>query len=133
MKKHYNIDAIFIDYFGLIRHPDDRIERWKQMVDISGRLKNLSRELKIAVVSAVQLNRDDDGKRPTLKSLSETKQLECDANDVFFLHRDGAPELNEDKLELIVAKQRDGGTGIFDIVHKKAFSKMIELEKSDYQ
>lgn len=132
MKSKENVEIIFLDYIGLIRHPNDKMQRWQQMAEISTRMKDLCRELKIPIVCAAQLTRDDADKMPTLKSLSDSKQLEADGDVIIFLHRDGPPEVHEDKLKLIVAKQRDGATGIFDIVHKKAYGRMVD-DTTDYQ
>lgn len=128
MKSHHGIEIIFIDYIGLIQHPNQKLERHRQVAEVSMRLKALARELNIPIVVASQLTRDDEGKMPTLRSLSESKQLEQDADLVIFLHRDGPPDSHEDKLKLILAKQRDGTSGIFDIIHKKAYGKMVQEE-----
>lgn len=132
MKRKDKVRAIYIDYLGLIRHPNEKLERWRQVSDISIRLKNLTKELKIPIICVVALGRDDENKLPTLKSISDTKQLEYDADLVIFLHRDGEPNPTDDRLKMIVAKQRDGDLDMSDIVHKKGYFKMIELEKDNF-
>jgi len=131
MKKNYGIDALFIDYLGIIRHPD-KIDRWRQMLDISQRLKKLARELDIPVVCAAQLGREADSQEPSLSNLKESSQIEADADVVIFLHRDGEQDQHEEKIKLIVAKNREGAVGRFNVIHKKAYGKMVEVAKDNY-
>jgi replicative DNA helicase len=128
MKKNHKIDIAFIDYLGIIRH-NEKGDRWKLMLDISQRLKKLARELDIPVVCAAQLGREADNQEPNLSNIKESSQIEADADIIMFLHRDGAQDQIEEKLKLIVAKNREGAVGRFEVIHKKAFGKMIEVSK----
>lgn len=132
MRKNHQVDIIFIDYLGIIRH-NEKGDRWKLMLDISQRLKKLARELEIPIVCAAQLGREADNQEPNLSNIKESSQIEADADIIMFLHREGEQDQIEEKLKLIVAKNREGAVGRFDVIHKKAFGKMVELVKDDYQ
>ena len=123
LKSREDIGILFVDYLGLVTQPGDS-PRWEKFSDISQALKSLARELKIPVVVLSQLTRPSDGKRPVLADLRETGSLEQDADVVLFLHpKEASSDKKNDQkqlVELIVAKQRQGETGIIDIMFDKA-------------
>lgn len=111
------VKAAFVDYLGLIGPADARAPREQQVAQITGKLKSLAKEQKIAVVLASQLNRmveSRDDKRPRLADLRESGAAEQDADVVMFVHRPGYYDSNIDSrvAECIVAKQRQGVTGV---------------------
>jgi replicative DNA helicase len=116
LKKREQIALVVIDYLQLIDPENKRDSRQEQVAQISRRLKFLARELKIPVMALAQVNRSSEDRqdhRPRLADLRESGSLEQDADTVFMLHRpakhDGGAEDN--LMELIVAKQRNGPTG----------------------
>jgi len=86
------------------------------------------------VVVLCQLNRDAQWEVPTLANLRDSGSIEQDADLVLFLNREPPKKSNKDKEEkapppvdviptdLIVAKQRNGPTGVvkLDLVTKFA-------------
>ena len=79
-KKYHNIQAIFVDYAQIIKHPNNRLPRHEQMAEISKVLKQIARDLKVPVIVASQLRRDAEGKKPQLSDFSDSTQLERDAD-----------------------------------------------------
>ncbi|KKK50866.1 hypothetical protein LCGC14_3120750, partial [marine sediment metagenome] len=84
-------------------------------------LKALARELNIPVVCAAQLNRgpaDRPSHRPRMSDLRESGSIEQDADVVALLHNEdyyhrGEPDYPKKGVtELIIAKQRNGPTGL---------------------
>ena len=85
-------------------------------------MKEISQNLKMPVIAGAQLSRDNGktGNRPILADLRDSGELEQDASVVVFLHRPeyygqtetetGSP--TKDLGEVIVAKNRDGKTGL---------------------
>jgi replicative DNA helicase len=118
-RKH-GVRVVFLDYLQLIQPDDRRIPREQQVAEITRGLKQLARQLKIAVVALAQLNRGIEGrdeKRPRLSDLRESGSIEQDADIVLFPNRPHYydPQLPESDAVLIVAKHRNGKTGAIDL------------------
>ena len=116
LKIKEGIRLIVIDYLQLIDPENRRDPRQEQVAQISRRLKFLARELEVPVVALAQVNRSSEDRqdhRPRLADLRESGSIEQDADTCLMLHRpgrfDGAQEDNI--IEVIVAKQRNGPTG----------------------
>jgi replicative DNA helicase len=105
------LDCIVIDYLGLVKPEDSKVSREQQVAEISRMAKQLAKELNIPVFLICQLNRDSvkKGSEPQLHDLRESGQIEQDADVVLLLHRDLLGE--KEKVSIIVAKNRFGGTG----------------------
>ena len=96
------------------------------MSEISRGVKAMSRELRVPVLCLSQLNRaaeQREGHRPRMSDLRESGSIEQDADVVMMLHREDYYHQNDpnwalqnpDRMglaELILAKQRNGPTGV---------------------
>ena len=113
------VELIFVDYLQLIRNTGSKGNREQQVSEISATLKSIAKELDIPVVALAQLSRDASGSRPQLTHLRESGSIEQDADMVIFIHRPNyysmATNGVENDVELIVAKHRNGATGLFEI------------------
>ena len=125
MKRKENVEAIYIDYLGLLSHSNKKMARWEQIGEISRALKGLARELQIPVIALSQLTRDKEGKRPNMADLRDSGSVEQDADVILLLHREGEPGEAIDNIEMILCKQRNGPIGSIGVTHQKAFSKMV--------
>jgi replicative DNA helicase len=110
---------IVVDYLQLMRSErGTRVEnRTLEVAQFSAGLKQIARELDVPVLALSQLSRQSEtrqDKRPILADLRESGALEQDADIVLLLHRSGVYDRNPDdrRAEVIVAKQRNGPTGI---------------------
>ena len=127
MVAQFGVGVILIDYLQLLTAPGaSRESRQVEVAAISRGIKALARELDVPVVCMAQLNRSSEhreGNRPRMADLRESGSIEQDADVVLLLHREeyyhqGDEEWernNPDKVnlaELIVAKQRNGPTGL---------------------
>src|SRR5579872_5403877 len=124
LKRKNGIRLVVIDYLQLIEPEDKRAPREQQIAQITRRLKFLAKELSVPVVALAQLNRGvelRDDKRPRLADLRESGAIEQDADIVMFLHRPEMydPEDRPGEAEVIVAKHRNGPTGIVRLSFKK--------------
>ncbi len=132
MVSQFGVRVIIIDYLQLLTAPNaSRESRQVEVATISRGIKALARELNVPVVCLAQLNRGTEqreGNRPRMADLRESGSIEQDADVVMLLHREayyhrGDPEWladpeNEGKenlAELIIAKQRNGPTGIVNL------------------
>lgn len=112
------LDVLAVDYLQLLRSTRPRGgSRHEEVADTSQKLKALAIELQIPVVALAQLNRMPEQRsdyRPRLSDLRESGQIEQDADVVILLHRPGKYKASDppDLVELIVAKQRNGPTGL---------------------
>lgn len=136
-RRKHGVGLVVVDHIGLV-NPDpganSRGETRQQHIGkISRMLKNLSRDLKIPVVGLSQLNRNNTerpDKRPTLSDLRESGDIEQDADTVLLIHRPDYYD-REDRpgqAEIIIAKQRDGDTGIATVKFLREFTKFEDLE-----
>ena len=140
LKAQQNVQIIFIDYLGLIMHDNNNIVRYEQISEISRSLKSLARELHIPIVVLCQLTREAQREAPTLAHLRDSGSIEQDADLVLFLNRelkknkkDEESQLPPDVIptDLIVAKQRNGPTGVIKLQMVAKFAKFTSLAK-DY-
>ena len=127
LKKEKGVEVVFVDYLQLIRPPTRRSSRQEEVAEISRNLKALAKELSIPVVALAQLSRQVEhraDKRPQLADLRESGQIEQDADLILFIHRpeyykkNPSPE-EQGIAEIIVAKQRQGPTGIVKVAFLK--------------
>ena len=135
LHRRQGLGLLAIDYIQLIdAQPGKGESRQEQVARISRRLKGIARELAIPVIALAQLNRQSEqreDRRPRLSDLRESGQLEADADLVILLHR---PELynpndHPGEAEVIVAKNRNGGTGTRKLVFHKLFTRFDSLAK----
>lgn len=121
--KYGGIGLVVVDYLQMLRSGERSGNRVEEIGLISRKLKRLAVECDVPVIALSQLSRanvKDGGRRPVLSDLRDSGDLEQDADMVLFVHR--APEFDdtseqwpEGKVELIVAKHRNGPTGHLDV------------------
>jgi replicative DNA helicase len=123
MKKREGVEAIFVDYIGLIQ-PDRRdLPRHEQISSVCKELKNLAREIRVPVIALAQLNRLAEGKKPGLSELKESGALEEDADVVMLLHREREEEGNSRLTEVNIAKHRNGPTDKVPLIYLPQFTR----------
>jgi replicative DNA helicase len=112
------IHLLIVDYLQLVTAPKEIRDRRLQVEHVSQGLKSLAMSSQVPVLCLSSLSRPPTGTNPepTLASLRESGELEHDADIVMFLHR------KDDATTLcIVAKNRDGATGVTSLVFKPEF------------
>lgn len=130
MVKQYGVKAIVVDYLQLITDPTSRRDgRFVEVSAISRNIKALARELKIPLVVLAQLNRSAEGRegnRPRMSDLALSGSIEQDADVILLLHRPEYYHIQDANwiqehpemaglAELIIAKNRNGPTGIVNL------------------
>ncbi len=133
-KMRHGVDMILVDYLQLMhgraRGDDNRVQ---EVSAISRALKGLARELRIPVIAISQLSRAPEqrpDKRPILSDLRESGSIEQDSDVVMFLYR---PEYYKSEerpgiAEVIVAKHRNGPTGMIELKFRRDHTRFYNLE-----
>ncbi|MCD6216537.1 replicative DNA helicase [bacterium] len=151
LKSENKIDLVIIDYIQLIssysaRRQDNRVQ---EVSDISRALKSLGRELNVPILALSQLSRasEKENREPVLSDLRESGALEQDSDVVMFLHRvtprakkkkpGEAQDVQEEEpkildMKLIVAKHRNGPTGVIKMKFEKRRTKFfVETQEQE--
>ncbi len=128
LKIESKVGIIFVDYLQLIRS-EQRVEnRVLEISQITRGLKNLARELNIPIVVLSQLSRaveKREDKKPMLSDLRESGSIEQDADVVIFLHI--PDEAERERVEVLVAKQRNGPQGQCRLLFQSEYTKFVEI------
>jgi replicative DNA helicase len=130
IKKVKDLKLVVVDYLQLLSSSSSKASnREQEIADITRELKRLAKDISCPVIAISQLNRSVESraeKRPMLSDLRESGSIEQDADNVLFIHRPGYYDKNEkqDVAEIIVAKQRNGPTGI---VHLKWIGQLTQF------
>ncbi|MFK4935273.1 replicative DNA helicase [Lactococcus garvieae] len=142
-----NLGLIVIDYLQLISGTG-RENRQQEVSEISRQLKILAKELKVPVIALSQLSRGVEqrqDKRPVLSDIRESGSIEQDADIVAFLYRDdyydraGADDDDDDegfndvpevdnKVEVIIEKNRSGSRGTVELLFLKEYNKFASID-----
>jgi replicative DNA helicase len=141
LKMEHGLSLVVVDYLQLMRGKGTFERREQEISDISRSLKALAKELSVPVIAVSQLNRSVESRRPPkpiLADLRESGAIEQDADVIIFLYRAEVYEKEAKKglAEIIIAKQRNGPTGIVNLAFMSnctRFMNMTDREFSDYE
>src|SRR5699024_4169818 len=132
LKRRVGLDIVIIDYLQQIQATAGGNRR-EQVEQISRDLKRMAKDLDVPVIVVSSLSRANqmrEDKRPILSDLRESGQIEFDADMVLFVHREEyyepTPE-NKGKAEVIIAKHRNGPTGIARLGWISEFTKFVDI------
>lgn len=141
MSKEKGVKLFVIDYIQLIQDPDVSNDEYSQITSVSKKIKQMQMELSVPIIELVQLNREvenNTSKRPSIKNLRGSGQLEQDASVIIMLYRsdyygiEEAKKTNtfyefENTIEYIYQKNRDGGTDSILLHCEPAFNIITDL------
>ncbi|HDY66931.1 MAG TPA: replicative DNA helicase [Candidatus Scalindua sp.] len=138
LKLQHDIQLIIVDYLQLMEVKErKRTDNREQEISIISRgLKSLARELKIPVIAVSQLNRSveaREGHRPRMSDLRESGSIEQDADVIILMHREDYYDENhkeKNKVELNIAKQRNGPTGKVTLTFRREFLRFENYQKN---
>lgn len=139
-KMRDGICVLGIDYLQLMQLGEKTHSREHEVALMSSGMKQLAKELGIPLIVLAQLNRSAEDKKPKLSELRESGAIEQDADIVALLHRtrqtddleiaeaiargEGIP------TDLIVAKNRDGATGIAELMFYPQYTRFDDMPRT---
>jgi replicative DNA helicase len=141
------VDLIIVDYLQLMqgdRRSDNRVQ---EVSEISRSLKGLAREINAPVLAVSQLSRAPEGRashEPQLSDLRESGSIEQDADVVIFVYRDEYYYPSKEEWErehpgesypppadIIIAKHRNGPTGVVKLLFKPRMAKFENIPNQE--
>ncbi len=136
LQHEYGLDIVMVDYMQLMSagraYENNRVQ---EISYISRSLKELARELNVALLSTAQLSRaveQRQDKRPQLSDLRESGSIEQDADAVMFLYRDEVynPETTEfpNQADVMLLKHRHGPIGTVQLYFEKSITKFMDVK-----
>lgn len=144
-----DLSVIIVDHLHKMRQPGAQ-SKVAEYTEISARLAEMAKRLNCPVLTLAQLNRSvesRDDKRPQLSDLRESGSIEQDADVAMFLYRpayylerdkhaDMGKEVDriqalracQNRLDLIIEKQRSGSVGTLELYCDIANNAVHDLE-----
>ncbi len=120
------VKLVIIDYLQKVRPSSKQEKRTYEVGEVSGILRSAAVSAGVAMVTLAQLNRENErekGRSPRISDLADSGQIERDADVVGLLHRDRSEGTG--MAQLIIGKQRDGETGICNLLFQGQFCEFV--------
>jgi len=137
MFEQNQVGLIIVDYLQLMQNSKLSTEnRVQELSQITRSLKIIAREFNIPVIALSQLSRSVENrveKKPVLSDLRESGSIEQDADLVLMLYRknyydeSNSNQVEDDNIDLIIAKQRNGPTGTVQLKFDKQSNKFLNV------
>lgn len=131
--REHQLSLIIVDYLQLIGSVGKSENRNVEVMKISQQLKALAKSLNVPVIALSQLSRGVEqrpSKKPMMSDLRDSGGIEQDADLILLLYRDDVYNENSayaGTAEVIVAKQRNGPTGIARLAFLPHFARFGNL------
>ena len=133
LREKNEIDLLIVDYLQLLQSSKRHESRRHEVEYVSRQLKVISLDLDIPVIALAQLSREGRRNgRPKLHDLRESGAIEQDADNVIFLYdpdEEDHRQANIVPLEIIVAKQRNGRTGMVKVAFHRNYQRFVGYER----
>ncbi len=138
LKREHGLGLIVLDYLQLMGISGTRENRATEISEISRSLKALAKELNVPIVALSQLNRSVEqrtDKRPVMSDLRESGAIEQDADVIAFIYREevyDADTPRKGQADIIIAKQRNGPIGEFQLTFLGEYTRFENFIAEDY-
>ena len=135
LQAEHGLSLLVVDYIQLMSGRGRFENRTLELASISRSLKGLAKELNVPIVVLSQLSRAPESRsdhRPQLSDLRESGALEQDADVVVLIYRDDVYNRDPNSpdagtAELILAKQRNGPTGVVKLAFLREQTRFANL------
>jgi replicative DNA helicase len=135
LKSEHGLSLLVVDYIQLMSGRGRFENRTLELAAISRSLKGLAKEISVPIVVLSQLSRAPEARsdhRPQLSDLRESGALEQDADLVVLIYRDDVYNKDPNNpdagtAELIIAKQRNGPTGVVKLAFLREQTRFANL------
>jgi len=114
LKRSGGLDLVVVDYIQIIQSEPGGsrdTSREQQVGETAKRLKILAGELDVVLLTASQLNDNEQGNRPSMRSLRESKALGMHADAVILLHHEKERGHRTGMVDMMLVKNRVGKEG----------------------
>jgi replicative DNA helicase len=154
LKAEHDLDLVILDYLQLMRGSGkSNANRNEEITEISRGLKSIAREMQVPVIALAQLSRAverREDKRPMLSDLRDSGSIEAEADIVGFIYRPAYYERKQDvseekdeaaytpgeyegeEAEVIIAKHRNGPTGVVKMSFLPKFARFDNLAQREF-
>jgi replicative DNA helicase len=135
LQAEHGLHLLVVDYIQLMSGRGRFENRTLELASISRSLKGLAKELNVPIIVLSQLSRAPESRsdhRPQLSDLRESGALEQDADVVVLIYRDDVYNRDPNSpdagtAELILAKQRNGPTGVVKLAFLREQTRFANL------
>src|SRR5687767_13089810 len=135
LKSEHGLHLLIVDYVQLMTGRGRFENRTLELASISRSIKGLAKELNVPIILLSQLSRAPEARsdhRPQLSDLRESGALEQDADLVVLIYRDDVYNKDPNNpdagtAELILAKQRNGPTGVVKLAFLREQTRFANL------
>jgi replicative DNA helicase len=114
-KQQNGIRILFVDYIQRIEasQTNSRANKAEKVGEVVRGLKNLARDLEIPVVALAQVGRQADGRQPGMGDLSDSSEIEKEADQILTLYRPSTSDDDADESLAVISaeKNRHGPCG----------------------
>ena len=135
LQSEHGLSLLVVDYIQLMNGRGRFENRTLELASISRSLKGLAKELNVPIIVLSQLSRAPESRsdhRPQLSDLRESGALGQDADVVVLIYRDDVYNRDPNSpdagtAELILAKQRNGPTGVVKLAFLREQTRFANL------
>ncbi|ODT97422.1 MAG: hypothetical protein ABS82_00255 [Rhodanobacter sp. SCN 67-45] len=130
--RHQHIRALYVDYIQRIEpsRTARSANRAEKVGEVARGLKNIARELNIPVIALAQVGRQADGRQPTMADLSDSSEIEKEADQVLTIDRPHVYDASqpENLARISIEKNRHGPTWRIDVAWLPETMQFTDLE-----
>ena len=135
-KQQNGIRVLFVDYVQRIDSSQTsvRANKAEKIGEVVRGLKNLARDLEIPVVALAQVGRQAEGRQPGMGDLSDSSEIEKEADQILTLFRPATSDDNADESEAVISveKNRHGPAGEVKTIWMPETMRFVNRAGKDY-